>query len=122
MRRLRDRHADVRELHAAGPLTPPTGRSIPKLRERKMSRALFSTMILAGALAGNAISRAADTGCPLPSEPDRIPAALDAAISGPSDKDRTCMKALLIPEARMMFVSPGADGEPSYRLDTLDDW
>ena len=32
------------------------------------------------------------------------------------------MKALLMPEARLMFVSLGADGAPSYRLETLDDW
>ena len=32
------------------------------------------------------------------------------------------MKALLVPEARIMFVSLGADGTPSYRLETLDDW
>jgi len=32
------------------------------------------------------------------------------------------MKALLIPEARMTFVSLGADGAPSYALLTLDDW
>jgi hypothetical protein len=32
------------------------------------------------------------------------------------------MKALLIPEARMIFVSPGTDGAPSYRIETLDDW
>ncbi len=32
------------------------------------------------------------------------------------------MKALLIPEARLMFVSPGADGTPSHRLETVDDW
>ena len=32
------------------------------------------------------------------------------------------MKALLIPEARMMFVSIGADGAPSYKLETLDAW
>ena len=32
------------------------------------------------------------------------------------------MKALLIPEARMMFVSLGADGAPIYALQTLDDW
>jgi hypothetical protein len=49
-----------------------------------MQRTLFSATILAGALA--------------------------AAISGPADKDRACMKALLILEARMMFVSLGADG------------
>jgi hypothetical protein len=32
------------------------------------------------------------------------------------------MKALLIPEARMTFVSLGADGAPSYTLQTLDEW
>jgi hypothetical protein len=32
------------------------------------------------------------------------------------------MKALLIPEARLMFVSVSSDGAPTYRLETLDDW
>ena len=32
------------------------------------------------------------------------------------------MKVLLIPEARLMFVSIAADGAPSYKLETLDDW
>jgi len=32
------------------------------------------------------------------------------------------MKARLIPEARLMFVSIAEDGAPSYRLETLDDW
>ncbi len=32
------------------------------------------------------------------------------------------MKALLIPEARLMFVSLGADGATTYSLQTLDDW
>jgi Domain of unknown function (DUF4440) len=45
-----------------------------------------------------------------------------AAITGPADKDRARMKALLIPEARMMFVSVGADGTPSHEIQTLDDW
>jgi hypothetical protein len=87
-----------------------------------MLRALFLATILAGALAGSAMAQAPGAGCALPSEPQDIPAALDAAISGPADKDRVCMKALLMPEARMMFVSLGADGAPSYRLETLDDW
>ena len=55
-------------------------------------------------------------------EPEGIPAALDAAISGLADRDRACMKALLIPEARLMFVSLGTDGAPTYRIETLDDW
>ena len=32
------------------------------------------------------------------------------------------MKALLMPEARLMFVSLGTDGAPTYRIETLDDW
>ena len=87
-----------------------------------MLRTLLSATILAGALAGPAMAQAADTGCALPSDPKGVAAALDAAISGPADKDRACMKALFIPEARLMFVSVGADGAPSYRLETLDDW
>ena len=87
-----------------------------------MLRTLFSATILAGALAGSAMAQAPDAGCGLPWEPKGIPAAFDAAISGPADKDRACMKALLIPEARMMFVSIGADGAPSYMLENLDDW
>src|SRR5580658_6721976 len=83
---------------------------------------LGMTATPAGALAGSAMAQAPDAGCALPSEPEGIPAALDAAITGPADKDRDCMKALLIPEARMMFVSLGADAAPAYTLQTLDDW
>src|SRR4029077_18573538 len=72
-------------------------------RGKKMLRTLFSATILAGALATSAMAQAPDAGCGLPSEPEGIPAALDAAIPGPADKDRACMKALLIPEPRMMF-------------------
>ena len=86
------------------------------------SAVLAMTATLAGALAGNAMAQTPDDGCALPSEPEGIPAALDAAISGPADKDRACMKALLIPEARMLFASLGADGTPSYRLETVDEW
>jgi len=83
---------------------------------------LAMTVTLAGALAEKAMAQAPDAGCALPLEPEGIPAALDAAISGPADKDRACMKALLIPEARMMFVSLGTDGAPTYAVQTLDDW
>src|SRR5436190_23657902 len=83
---------------------------------------LLAATILPGTLAGSAMAQAPDAGCALPSEPEGIPGAIDAAITGPMDKDRACMKALLIPEARMMFVSLGTDGAPTYTLETLDDW
>ena len=88
----------------------------------QMMRTLFSATILAGALAGSAMAQTPDAACALPSDPKDISAALDAAITGPADKDRACMKALLIPEARLMFVSLSSDGAPTYRLETLDDW
>jgi hypothetical protein len=44
------------------------------------------------------MAQAPDAGCALPSEPKDIPAAIDAAITGPADKDRVCMKALLYPK------------------------
>ena len=95
---------------------------IARYSKGKLLRTLFLATILVGALAGNAMAQAPDAGCALPSEPKEIPAAIDAAITGPADKDRACMKALFIPEARLTFVSLGADGVPSYRIETLDDW
>ena len=83
---------------------------------------LGTTTTPAGAIAANAIAQAPDTGCALPSEPWGVPAALDAAITGPADKDRACMKALLTPDARITLVSVGADGAASYKVLTLDDW
>jgi hypothetical protein len=85
-------------------------------------RTLIAATALAGLLGGGARAQAQDAGCPLPSDPSGIPAALDAAISGPADKDRACMKALLMPEVRMMFASVAADGTPARRLETLDEW
>jgi hypothetical protein len=87
-----------------------------------MLRTLLSATILTGALAGTSMAQAPDAGCALPSEPNGIPAAIDVAITGPADKDRACMNALFIPEASMMFVSTGAEGTPSYTIQTLDDW
>ena len=68
------------------------------------------------------MAHAPDAGSVLASDPKGNPAAIDAAITRPADKNRACMKALLIPEARMMFASLGADGAPTYTLQTLDDW
>ncbi len=82
---------------------------------------LLSTM-LAGGLAGTAQALTEATACGLPADPGAIPTAIDAAITGPADKDRVCMKALFIPEARLTVVSPGADGAPVYTLLTVDDW
>ena len=87
-----------------------------------MLRTLLSATTLAGALAGNAMAQVPAAGCALPSEPKGIPAAIDAAITGPADTDRACMRTLLVPEARLTFVSLGADGAATYTLQTVDEW
>ena len=104
------------------PEAHPTGGCSISTFSLPMPRTTLLATILAGALAGSAVAQAPDASCVLPSEPEGIPAALDAAISGPADKDRACMKALLIPEARLMFVSLATDGAPAHRIETLDDW
>ena len=83
---------------------------------------ILSIAILTGAFAGAAVGQTTDAACTLPAEPAAIPAAIDAAITGPADKDRACMKALFIPEARLIVVSIGKDGAPTYTILTLDDW
>jgi hypothetical protein len=96
----------------------------------KMLRTVFTATInagalagaLAGAFAGTAMAQAPDALCALPAEPGAIPAAIDAVITGPADRDRACMKGLFIPEARLIVVSIGADGAPSYAILSIDDW
>jgi len=85
-----------------------------------MLRTSFAATILDGALAGTTMAQAPDAGCALLSEPEGIPAAIDAAITGPADKDRACMKALLIIRSPhdVRFTRRG----PSYTLLSLEDW
>ena len=49
----------------------------------------------------------AATACPSAKTLDDLVKALDDAVSGPTDKDRTCMRQLLIPEARLIPVEQG---------------
>jgi hypothetical protein len=87
-----------------------------------MNRILSMSGIIAGMLAGSAGAQSLTAPCSLPAEPAAIPAAIDAAITGFADKDRSCMKELFLPEARLVVVSYGADGALTYSVLTLDDW
>lgn len=87
-----------------------------------MLRTLFLATILTGTLAGSASAQTPSAVCALPSDPSGIPAAIDAAVTGPADKDHPCMKALLTAEGRLTFVSLGADGAPIYTFQNFDEW
>lgn len=89
----------------------------------EMMRIKILSLTLAGVLmAAVAAAEPAVTACTLPADPAAIAAAIDAAITGPADKDRTCMKQLFLPEARLVVVANGADGATTETVLTLDDW
>ena len=55
--------------------------------------------------------------CLVASTPEELPAALDAAITGSANRDRTCLRQLMAPDVRMMVVMPNGPVTLS-----LDDW
>jgi hypothetical protein len=55
--------------------------------------------------------------CPPTASLDQLIVALDAAVTGPANKDRACMKQLLLPTARLIPVGPNGP-----RVLTIDDW
>ena len=63
-------------------------------------------------------SAPAPAACPPTPTLDKLITALDDAVSGPGNKDRTCMRQLMLPEARLIPVS--ATG--TMRVLTVEDW
>src|SRR5664279_1557014 len=53
---------------------------------------------------------------------EELTKALDDAISGPADKDRTCLRDLLLPDARLTPIRKAENGSFSPRMLTVDDW
>ncbi len=53
---------------------------------------------------------------------EQLPKAIDDAVSGPGNKDRTCLRAVLMPEVRLIPVSAGADGQVKTTILTVDDY
>jgi hypothetical protein len=53
--------------------------------------------------------------------PDLIKAT-DDAISGPGNKDRTCMRQLFTPDARLIPVVMDQDGKWAPHILTVEDW
>jgi hypothetical protein len=53
---------------------------------------------------------------------EELTKALDEAVSGPGDKDRTCLRDLLLPDARLTPIRKAEDGTFAPRIFTVDDW
>ena len=77
--------------------------------------AVAAPAVVAQAPAANT-SKAAPA-CLPSATPDELLVALDDAISGPGDRDRTCLRQIVSPDVRLVLMS--AEGSREF---TLDDW
>jgi hypothetical protein len=91
----------------------------------KLSSAILATSLLLAPLAlaqSDTQPAAAPEAC-LPSTTlDELITALDAAVSGPADKDRTCIRELVLPDGRLTPMAKTADGSLAPHILTVDDW
>jgi hypothetical protein len=62
------------------------------------------------------------TVCPSAATLDELVEAIDAAVSGPGNQDRTCFRGLFAPDARLIPLRIGADGTATPRILTVQDW
>ena len=65
---------------------------------------------------------AAVPACPSTATLDQLITAIDAAVTGPADKDRTCFRALFLPDARLIPIRIKADGTATPVTLTVDGW
>ncbi len=87
-------------------------------------RILFPALALSLAFSAPALSAqtAPSAACPPTANLDQLITAIDAAVSGPADKDRTCLRDVLLPEARLIPVSKRADGTIGPRILSVDEY
>ncbi|HEX5234014.1 MAG TPA: hypothetical protein VFW25_01655 [Silvibacterium sp.] len=60
--------------------------------------------------------------CPSTKTIDELVSALDAAVSGPADKDRTCFRRVFTEDAQLVPLAKGPDGSLVPRTLTVDGW
>jgi hypothetical protein len=93
-----------------------------------MQRLAFSLAFAAALLAPALPAQTPDakppitTVCPSAATLDELVEAIDAAVSGPGNKDRTCFRQLFLPEARLIPIRIAPDGTATPRIMTIQDW
>lgn len=60
--------------------------------------------------------------CPPTSTLDELIKALDDAVSGPGNKDRACLRGLMLPDARLTPIIKSSDGTFAPHTLTVDGW
>jgi hypothetical protein len=84
----------------------------------------FSAALLSPAINAQSDSAASDSNvsaCPAATTLDELTKALDEAVSGPGNKDRTCLRELMLPGARLTPLLKALGKVGPHNL-TVDEW
>lgn len=92
------------------------------MRGMKSCAVLFALATSVATWAHAQPSPSGPAACPQAKTLDQLTPALDEAISGPTDKDRTCLRDLMLPEVRLTPIRQLAGGDFAPRFLSLDDW
>ncbi|HEY2469698.1 MAG TPA: hypothetical protein VGI45_17905 [Terracidiphilus sp.] len=81
----------------------------------------LATVLLAPAIRAQDVETTVPA-CPSTATLDLLIKAIDAAVSGPVNKDRACFRALFMPETRLIPLRHMPDGSYQPHVLTVDDW
>jgi hypothetical protein len=92
------------------------------MRNLSVCLALAASLLVPALRAQTPDAPAAAAACPSTATLDQLIIAIDAAVSGPADKDRTCFRALFLPDARLIPVRIAKDGTATPVILNADGW
>ena len=95
-------------------------RTAPDAAAPEAAQATFAAASFASVLIAQSVAQT--PACPPTATLDQLIVALDNAVSGFADQDRTCLRDVMLPDARLMPVAKAADGNFAPRILTVDGW
>ncbi len=88
-----------------------------------MKKLLLPIFLFAAAtLTAQTPAPAPATKCPATATLDQLIAAINTAVSGPADQDRTCFRDIFTPDARLIPIGKVSEGAYKPHILTVDDW
>ena len=82
----------------------------------------FRNLLLAGCISALVIPACHAQACPSTNTLPELIKALDDAVSGPGNKDRTCLRGLMAPDAKLIPISKSPEGKWEAQPLTVEDW
>jgi hypothetical protein len=92
------------------------------MRRLSLSLAIAATLCCSALFAQEPKPPATTPACPSTATLDQLISAIDAGVSGVANQDRTCFRALFLPDARLIPIRIAADGAAAPHVLSVDDW